>query len=131
MRSKLRGGWSSPPSRRPRNRWSTSPGPAARARRKRWSLRLAAGIRRQAAIPHAEAAHPAPPESVLALLDQMIAALPGFDRTSVGFPGEVKDGHIITAPNLGTADWHDFALAPELERRWGKPARVLKDGDGQ
>ena len=75
--------------------------------------------------------HPAPPESVLALLDQMIAALPGFDRTSVGFPGEVKDGHVITAPNLGTADWHDFALASELERRWGKPARVLNDAEVQ
>jgi polyphosphate glucokinase len=75
--------------------------------------------------------HPAPPESVLTLLDRLRDGLPAFDRISVGFPGEVKDGRILTAPNLDTVDWHDFPLAAELERRWGRPARVLNDAEVQ
>ena len=75
--------------------------------------------------------HPAPPERVLALLDGMLHALPAFDRISVGFPGAVKQGRIITAPNLDTADWHDYPLATELMRRWSRPARVLNDAEVQ
>ena len=75
--------------------------------------------------------HPAPPESVLALLDRLRSGLPAFDRISVGFPGAVKYGRILTAPNLDTADWHDFPLAAELERRWGRRARVLNDAEVQ
>ena len=75
--------------------------------------------------------HPAPPGIVLQLLDQMLRSLPGFDRVSVGFPGVVKQGRIITAPNLGTDDWHAFPLAAELAQRWGKAVRVLNDAEVQ
>jgi len=74
---------------------------------------------------------PAPPDVVLALLDQLRRSLPAFDRISVGFPGVVKRGSTITAPNLGSADWREFPLAAELERRWRKPARVLNDAEVQ
>jgi polyphosphate glucokinase len=75
--------------------------------------------------------HPAPPVVVLALLDRLRRSLPPFARVSVGFPGVVKQGRIVTAPNLDTADWHEFPLAAELERRWGKKARVLNDAEVQ
>lgn len=75
--------------------------------------------------------HPAPPEQVLELLDRMTRALPAFDRVSVGFPGVVRRGNVITAPNLGTAAWHEYPLADELARRWGHPARVLNDAEVQ
>ena len=75
--------------------------------------------------------HPAPPDVVLLLLDRLSQSLPAFDRISVGFPGVVRNGRIITAPNLGTADWHEFRLASKLERRWGKKARVLNDAEVQ
>jgi polyphosphate glucokinase len=75
--------------------------------------------------------HPAPPESALALIEQMVRKLPAFDRVSVGFPGVVRDGRVFTAPNLGTIDWRDFPLAAELTRRWGKPARALNDAEVQ
>ncbi len=75
--------------------------------------------------------HPAPPDVLLSLLDQMARSLPPFDRISVGFPGVVKHGRIITAPNLGTADLHDFPLAAELERRLRKPVRMLNDAEVQ
>src|ERR1019366_4055553 len=50
---------------------------------------------------------------------------------SVGFPGGVRDGRVLTAPNLGTKDWHEFALAEELDRRLGKPVRMLNDASIQ
>jgi polyphosphate glucokinase len=75
--------------------------------------------------------HPAPPHALLSRVDRLARSLPGFDRISVGFPGVVKHGRIITAPNLGTADWHDFPLAAELERRLRKPVRVLNDAEVQ
>jgi len=75
--------------------------------------------------------HPSPPGAVFALLKTMVRSLPAFDRISAGFPGVVRDGRVITAPNLGTADWHAFALAAELSRQLGKPARVLNDAEVQ
>jgi polyphosphate glucokinase len=75
--------------------------------------------------------HPAPPDRVLALLEDMVRALPPFDRVSIGFPGAVKDGRVLTAPNLGSADWHGYPLAAELARRWSRPARMLNDAEVQ
>jgi polyphosphate glucokinase len=75
--------------------------------------------------------HPILPDALLSLLDQLARSLPAFDRISVGFPGVVKHGRITTAPNLGTADLHDFPLAAELERRLHKPVRMLNDAEVQ
>ena len=75
--------------------------------------------------------HPAPPAMVLSLLEEMLRSLPAFDRISVGFPGVVKRGRIVTAPNLGTTYWHGFPLAARLERRWRKPVRILNDAEVQ
>jgi polyphosphate glucokinase len=75
--------------------------------------------------------HPAPPAMVLSLLEEMLHSLPAFDRISVGFPGVVKRGRIVTAPNLGTTYWHGFPLAARLERRWRKPVRILNDAEVQ
>lgn len=73
-----------------------------------------------------ETPSPATPEAVLAVIDELIKIQNEFDRVSVGFPGVVKDGVIKTAPNLDPS-WEDFALALEVERRLGRPARVLND----
>jgi polyphosphate glucokinase len=75
--------------------------------------------------------HPAPPDVLLPLLDQLVRSLPAFDRISVGFPGVVKHGRIVTAPNLGTVEWHDFPLTEELERCFRKPVRMLNDAEVQ
>ena len=52
--------------------------------------------------------HPAKPDAVVALLVELVQALGAFDRISIGFPGVVRRGRVLTAPNLGTADWHGF-----------------------
>jgi polyphosphate glucokinase len=75
--------------------------------------------------------HPAPPGQVLQLIEGLVAELPPFDRISIGFPGAIKDGRVLTAPNLGTSDWHGFPLATELGRRWSRPARMLNDAEVQ
>jgi polyphosphate glucokinase len=73
-----------------------------------------------------ETPSPATPDAVLAVIDELVKAQPDFDRVSVGFPGVVKEGTIKTAPNLDPS-WNDFPLALEIERRLGKPVRVLND----
>jgi polyphosphate glucokinase len=74
---------------------------------------------------------PVSPEALIAALDEAIAELGAFDRVSVGFPGYVRDGHIVTAPHLGTESLAGFDLQTELARHWGKPVRVLNDADVQ
>ena len=75
--------------------------------------------------------HPAPPAAILELIRAIAGALPAFDRISAGFPGVVRGGRVITAPNLGTEAWHNFPLAAKLEKQLGKPARVLNDAEVQ
>ncbi|HTS21013.1 MAG TPA: ROK family protein [Casimicrobiaceae bacterium] len=84
-------------------------------------------------VPRVEAAtpHPAPPAAVVPLLVELVQALPRYDRVSVGFPGVVSRGRIITAPNLDTAHWRGFPLAGELAKRLRRPVRVLNDAEVQ
>ena len=75
--------------------------------------------------------NPCRPKVLLEALVEIAKSLPAFDRISVGFPGVVRDGHVITAPNLGTQWWRNFPLTSELSRRLGKPARLLNDAEVQ
>ena len=74
---------------------------------------------------------PAAPRAVVDALAELAQKLTPFDRISIGFPGVVRDGLILTAPNLGTDLWHGFALAVALSDRLGKPARLLNDATVQ
>lgn len=69
---------------------------------------------------------PATPAAVLDVIDALARQLGAFDRVSVGFPGVVRHGVIKTAPHLDPS-WAGFALGDDLERRTGKPVRVLND----
>jgi polyphosphate glucokinase len=71
------------------------------------------------------------PQKLVSLIAGLLPSLPRFDRVSVGFPGVVRSGVILTAPNLGTDRFHGFNLARALERRLGKPVRVENDADVQ
>ncbi len=79
---------------------------------------------------------PTPPaplgrEELVAAIDHAAAPFAAFDRVSVGFPGFVRDGRIVTAPNLGTPLLAGFDLEGALGRHWGKPVRVANDADVQ
>ena len=69
----------------------------------------------------------ATPQAVLETIAGLAVQLPSIQRISVGFPGVVKGGKVLTAPNLGTQHWAGFELMGALSQRFGVPARVLND----
>jgi polyphosphate glucokinase len=74
---------------------------------------------------------PCPPDVLLEALAKLAAPLPSYARISIGFPGVVRDGRVITAPHLGTEAWHGYPLEEAVARRLGKPARMLNDAEVQ
>ena len=75
--------------------------------------------------------YPFTPGVLVDSVADMVRDLPGFDRISLGFPGFVRDGKVLTAPEFGTEKWAGFALADALTERFGKPARILNDAEVQ
>ena len=75
--------------------------------------------------------HPSPPGVVLEALVKLVEPLPSFERVSVGFPGVVRKGKIVTAPNMGQEDWQGFDLAEALAHHLKKPVKVKNDADLQ
>jgi polyphosphate glucokinase len=73
----------------------------------------------------------AKPDKIVATLAELVEPLPPFDRISVGFPGVVRKGTVLTAPNLGNDDWKGFKLAEALGAKLGKPVKVLNDAEMQ
>lgn len=72
------------------------------------------------------------PQGMVDALADLVAPLPAFDRVSIGFPGVVRQGRVVTAPHFGNEPWRDFPLADALGRRLGdKPVRLLNDADVQ
>lgn len=74
---------------------------------------------------------PATPEKVLQVIDVLAKSLPGYDNVSAGFPGYIKNGVVITAPNLGTDYWKQTPLSEQLAALTGKPAKAVNDADMQ
>jgi polyphosphate glucokinase len=69
------------------------------------------------------------PQKVVEALARLVAPLDAYERVSVGFPGVVRNGRVLTAPNLDHEGWKDFDLAGALGRALGKPVRVANDAD--
>ena len=72
---------------------------------------------------------PALPPAVIDVISSL-AAGHQYDRVAVGFPGVVRQGVTITAPNLHP-DWCGFPFAKVLESQLQKPVRVANDADVQ
>jgi polyphosphate glucokinase len=88
--------------------------------------------------------YPCPPPVLVRTLDRLTHQLPAWDRISVGFPGIVRDGRVLTAPNLSTRNgpgtrisrklvdaWARYPLAADLEGRLRAPTRLCNDADMQ
>lgn len=71
------------------------------------------------------------PKNIVKLLTEMVAPLGKFDCVTIGFPGMVKNGKVISAPHFGTQDWKGFALASVMQQKLGKPVKLLNDADVQ
>ncbi len=88
--------------------------------------------------------YPLTPSVLLATIDDLVRSLPPFGRISVGFPGMVREGRILTAPHFLSRKGADGKPEPELVAAWAafdleaavakayrKPAKVANDADLQ
>ena len=88
--------------------------------------------------------YPLSPQKLVSELESLISQLPPFDRISVGFPGMVRGGRILSAPHFVSPDgpggtpspklvkaWQSFDLESALREATGKPAKVANDADVQ
>ena len=71
------------------------------------------------------------PKNIVKLLTDMVAPLGKFDCVTIGFPGMVRNGKVVSAPHFGTKDWKGFALASVMQEKLGKPVKLLNDADVQ
>ncbi len=91
-----------------------------------------------------ETTYPCPPDALVQHLSELVRPLPRWDRISVGFPGVVRHGRILSAPHFVTtkgpgspvdpelvAAWDQFDLAAALQTALGKKVRVINDADLQ
>jgi hypothetical protein len=88
--------------------------------------------------------YPCPPEVLVRSLGDLVGPLPSYGRVSVGFPGMVRTGCVLSAPNLSrvagpgskvSSDlrraWAGVDLAGALEEALGAPTRVVNDAEMQ
>lgn len=71
------------------------------------------------------------PRDIVKALAELVAPLGAFDHVTIGFPGMVKNGRVVSAPHFGTKDWQGFDLAAAMCRAWKKPVKLLNDADVQ
>src|SRR5262245_55132711 len=62
--------------------------------------------------------YPCPPRVLIRALDKLTFELPAWDRVSVAFPGVVRGGRVLTAPNLSTKRGPGTPIAPKLRDAW-------------
>src|ERR1700744_1986131 len=74
---------------------------------------------------------PCPPKVMVKALVELAASFTDYDHVAIGFPGFVRSGVVMTAPNLDTKAWAGFALERAMERKLGRPVRLHNDADVQ
>ncbi|MDQ6910312.1 MAG: ROK family protein [Actinomycetota bacterium] len=88
--------------------------------------------------------YPLTPGRLVSTLAELVKPLPAYDRVSVGFPGVVRNGKVLTAPHFVAVAGPGSAVSPELRTAWsgfdlagsladtlGKPTKALNDADLQ
>ena len=88
--------------------------------------------------------YPCSPQLMVDTLAELTAPLGAHDRVSVGFPGVVRRGLILSAPHFVTkrgpgsavdrqlvTAWDHFDLAAALTTTLAKPCRIINDADLQ
>jgi polyphosphate glucokinase len=88
--------------------------------------------------------YPLGPDKLVMVLTDLVKPLPTFDRISVGFPGMIRAGMVLSAPHfvsptgpggepaakLVTA-WNRYNLQAAISHSFGKPTKVANDADLQ
>src|SRR6187549_2124734 len=71
------------------------------------------------------------PERVLETIKTLVKYFQDYDHVSVGFPGYIKNGIVITAPNLINDAWRNTNLNTLIADALQKPVRTVNDADLQ
>lgn len=72
------------------------------------------------------------PKQMVDALVGLTKPFPPHDHISIGFPGVVRGGRVLTAPHWSTKKWANFELAEALSKRLGHtPARLINDAEMQ
>jgi len=80
---------------------------------------------------HLPTPYPCTPRVLLGALVKLTASLPSRDRISIGFPGVVRGGYVVTAPHFGNKAWRGYPLEAGVGQRLQRPARLLNDAEVQ
>jgi polyphosphate glucokinase len=88
--------------------------------------------------------YPMSPQKLIDDLTRLVAPLPDAERASMGFPGMVRAGRVLSPSHLNTKhgpgshvdpdlvkEWHAFDLAGALTTALGRPTKVANDADIQ
>jgi polyphosphate glucokinase len=88
--------------------------------------------------------YPMPPTALIDMIAEIAQRSPVATRASIGFPGMIRAGRVLSAPHFvtkngpGTATlpdlvtaWDSFDLAGAVDDRLGLPCRVANDADTQ
>jgi polyphosphate glucokinase len=88
--------------------------------------------------------YPMPPSKLVEVIGELAAKLPAFNRVSIGFPGVVREGHVLTAPHFVTESGPGTKVVPALSKQWAgfdlagqvgtalsAPVRLANDADLQ
>ena len=88
--------------------------------------------------------YPLPPERFVGVLQEIAGQMPQFDRVTVGLPGMIRRGVVVSTPHYPNLHGPYTHKDPELDRRWrnwdataalegvfGTPVRVLNDAEVQ
>lgn len=88
--------------------------------------------------------YPCPPDRLVNALSDLVAPLPTYGRVSVGFPGMVRSGCVLSAPSLSRVAGPGTKVSSDLRRAWdgvdmvaaleealGAPTRVVNDAEIQ
>jgi len=73
---------------------------------------------------------PATSHPVIETIAALVERHHPYDRITVGFPGVVVQGVVMTAPNLD-GRWKGVHIQQQLAERTGVPVRVINDADMQ
>ncbi|PFG18960.1 ROK family protein [Serinibacter salmoneus] len=86
--------------------------------------------------------YPLPPESLLGVVSSLVDRLPPFERITLGMPGMIRHGVVVSTPHYVTkagprtrvlpdlrAAWEGFDMRAAVAARFGVPALVLNDAE--
>lgn len=71
--------------------------------------------------------HKCQPRRMVEELSHLVEPLGAYDHISIGFPGYVRDGKVITAPHFSTDNWRGFPLAAAIAKKLKAPTRLTND----